>query len=109
MRLRSEFIDGQIVDTDELYPVLDDNLRTIRLQVNKILVKFSILPVLGIFSLEQRALHALPIEALEFRTPKGSRIRNFEHTDFTGKGFERKFMETLAVVDHVKRSVDMRA
>ena len=46
MRFRSEFVDRQIVDSNEPNAAFDEELGALRLEINKFLEKFAVLPVL---------------------------------------------------------------
>src|SRR5262249_7879648 len=106
---RFEFVDGKVINPYKPHALLHNELGRLRIEINELLVKFSILPVFGIFCLEENTLHSAPVEPLELFPAERGRAVNFEHATFSGKCFERKLLEPLAGVDHVEGSIDMRA
>ena len=109
MRLRLESIDGQVIDSNKPDSLLNKKLGSIRIQVNKLFVEFSILPVPGVFGFEENSFNAFPVQWLQLRAPNRTHLRNFENGGGTGERVERNFVQALAVVDHVERRIDMSA
>src|SRR5262245_46028165 len=95
MGFRFESINGQIVDSNELYSLLHQQLGSFRFEINEVFVKFSVLPVFGILRLEKDALHSVPVEPREFLASDGAYVGYVKHRHFSGQRFERKFVEPL--------------
>src|SRR5512138_3845397 len=97
MRLRSEFVDREVIDSNQAQFLLDKELRSLRIEINKLFIKFAVLPVFRIVGLEEDPLYSVPVQSGEVGAANGSRRGNLEHRGLTRKCLERNFVEPFAV------------
>ena len=60
-----EFVYRQIINADEANGPFDKERCTIRFKVHELFVEFPVLPMIGIFGLEQNAFDSVPFESFQ--------------------------------------------
>src|SRR5262245_38006809 len=102
-----EFLDRTIVDTNKPHATFDQKLCAFGFEINKILVKLTIVPVLRVFRLEEDSLDTVPLQRLELSLSDRANARDFKNSRFSDEAIQRNFVQPLAILDEMIGSVDV--
>src|ERR1051326_2450525 len=109
MGIGVEFVYGEVVDADKSDSALNQKFRAVGLQVYKILVKFSVLPMTRVVCLKEDPFNSIPTESFQICAANGFYAWDLKDRSLSHQSVESKFIKFPAAGDHMEWGVHVGA